>query len=199
VLAEHVANLGAEAALVGRGGLLEPLAQLPIDEDRHRRRGHPLPAITLDILQVYRVRGDSAKSRLASASVSLSVQAWLPKTDSEKRRRSWPGDMTRLERLAEQAGLEHDELRAYLSAEVERRLRAQAGREWVELLCDCGEPVEVSREHAYKVSGGSMPAPTCRGCRWPGVERRAEEEAVAWVELLGDSAEELAAALAALR
>jgi hypothetical protein len=63
----------------------------------------------------------------------------------------------------------------------------------------CGEPVEVAYAVARKVRASTTPSPMCRGCRWPTVERRAEEEAVEWVELLGDSAEELAAAVAALR
>jgi hypothetical protein len=37
--------------------------------------------------------------------------------------RSWPWPRTRLEQLAKQAGVDDEELRAYLHAEVERRRR----------------------------------------------------------------------------
>ena len=49
-----------------------------------------------------------------------------------------------------------------------------------------------------KVSAGLVPAPRCFECARPAQAADAQAEAVRFVELIGDSAEELAAAVAAL-
>ena len=69
----------------------------------------------------------------------------------------------------------------------------------VEVECPCcGEPVEVSASYYEKVRAQRVPAPPCYGCKRPARAAETDAEAVLFVELLGDSAEELAAAVAAL-
>ena len=48
------------------------------------------------------------------------------------------------------------------------------------------------------MSAGLVPAPRCFACKSPARAAEAEVEAAQFVELLGDSAEELARAVAAL-
>ena len=113
--------------------------------------------------------------------------------------RQWPYDATPLERLAHRAGLDADEVRDWLRVEITRRLRELAEKEPVEVPCrDCGEPTEVSPSHLEKTQTGGRAAPVCSSCRWPTRAAKTEAEAVRFLELLGDSAEELAAAVAAL-
>lgn len=91
-----------------------------------------------------------------------------------------------------------DRVRAWLRAEIDRRMRELARMERVEVVCSsCGEIMDVSPSHAEKL--GSRPAPRCASCKSP--ERAAAEDAEAarFVEGLGESARELAGALAALR
>ena len=94
--------------------------------------------------------------------------------------------------LAEQL----DNVRQHLRAEVEGRLRELAAKDPVERPCRaCGAPVEVSPSTAAKYGLN----PLCADCKWPERAAREDAEAVEFVVLLGDSAEELAAAVAALR
>ena len=58
----------------------------------------------------------------------------------------------------------------------------------------CGAPVEMSPSTAAK----SRLNPLCADCEWPERAAREDAEAVEFVVLLGDTAEELAAAVAAL-
>ena len=114
--------------------------------------------------------------------------------------RPWPYSATPLERLAHRAGLDADDLREWLRAEITRRLRKLADTDPIEVECrDCGEPVEVSPSHYEKTQAGSRAAPVCSSCRWPTQAVKADAEAVRFVELLGDSVEGLAAAVGALR
>ena len=88
-----------------------------------------------------------------------------------------------------------ENVRRHLRAEVEGRLRKLAAKDPVERPCrTCGAPVEISPSTAAK--GGLNPQ--CADCKWPERAAHQEAEAVRFVELLGDSAEELAAAVAAL-
>ena len=88
-----------------------------------------------------------------------------------------------------------ENVRQHLRVEVDTRLRTLAGRDPVERPCrTCGAPVEMSPSTAAK----SRLNPLCADCKWPERAAREEAEAVRFVELLGDTAEELAAAVAAL-
>ena len=79
--------------------------------------------------------------------------------------------------------------------EVDTRLRALAAKDPVERPCrTCGAPVEVSPSTAAKTGLN----PQCADCKWPERAARQDAEAAQFVVLLGDSAEELAAAVAAL-
>jgi hypothetical protein len=61
------------------------------------------------------------------------VGLWLPADlFEEPKRRSWPGPVTRLERIAEKAGVDPEEYRLWLEAEIQRRLRAR-GDAWKQL------------------------------------------------------------------
>jgi hypothetical protein len=93
--------------------------------------------------------------------------------------------------LAEQL----ENVRKHLRAEVDTRLRELAAKDPVERPCrTCRAPVEVSPSTAAK----SRLNPLCPDCKWPERAARQEAEAAQFVVLLGDSAEELAAAVAAL-
>ncbi len=92
-----------------------------------------------------------------------------------------------------------ENVRRWLRAEIDRRLREVAKKETVEVVCGvCGEPTDVSTGHALKFQAGNVPAPMCFACRRP--ERNAEAQAAAlvFVEQLGEEAREFAGALAAL-
>jgi hypothetical protein len=79
-----------------------------------------------------------------------------------------------------------------LRREIANALRARANEERVGVACgSCGEVIDVSPSHFQKVRTGRMPAPLCFDRRRPTRAAEAEAEAVAWVELLGELAEEL--------
>ena len=61
----------------------------------------------------------------------------------------------------------------------------------------CREPTHTSPSNAEKRLNGS-PAPLCLDCKSPARAAEMEAEAVRFVELLGDSAEDLARAVAAM-
>ena len=118
-----------------------------------------------------------------------------------------PPPMTRLETMVLAAdipldlGIDDacDRVRAWLRSEIDRRLRETVTPEPVELACpDCGEVVDVSASSAEKVSSGHARPPRCFECARPARAAEAQAEAIQFVELLGDSAEELARAVAAL-
>jgi hypothetical protein len=89
-----------------------------------------------------------------------------------------------------------ERVREHLRGEVDTRLRAQAGKDPVERPCrTCGAPVEIPPSTAAK-SGLN---PQCPDCKWPERAARQEAEAAKFVVLLGDTPEELARAIAALR
>ena len=88
-----------------------------------------------------------------------------------------------------------ENVRQYLRAEVDKRLRELAAKDPIERPCrTCGAPVEISPSTAAR----SRLGPLCADCRWPERAAREDAEAVRFVELLTDSPEELAAAIAAL-
>ena len=62
----------------------------------------------------------------------------------------------------------------------------------------CREPTHTSPSNAEKRLNGSRPAPLCLDCKSPARAAEMEAEAVRFVELLGDSAEDLARAVAAM-
>ena len=114
--------------------------------------------------------------------------------------RLWPYDATPLERIANRAGLDADELREWLRAEITKRLRQQAKRERVEVACrDCGEMTDVSPSYAEKLARGALAPPICLDCKSPARAAREDAEVDTFLELLGEQARELAVALAALR
>jgi hypothetical protein len=59
--------------------------------------------------------------------------------------------------------------------------------------------IERSQAHAERALAGRAPLPLCESCRWPARAAREDAEARRFVEDLGDSARELAGAVAALR
>ena len=92
-----------------------------------------------------------------------------------------------------------ERVRAWLRGEIDKALREVAKGEQVELPCsNCGELVERSESYAEKALAGRAAVPLCLDCKWPERAAREDAEAVKFVELLGDSAEELAEAVAAL-
>jgi hypothetical protein len=79
------------------------------------------------MVQIYPVVGRIAK--IASMlDVPKVMHVWV-EGDWEPHRRSWPYPPTRLERLAQQAGVDDEALRAWLYEEVARRRRQAARRD----------------------------------------------------------------------
>ena len=89
-----------------------------------------------------------------------------------------------------------ENVREYLRAEVDGRLREMAAKDPVERPCrTCGTPVEVPPSTAAKIGRLN---PQCADCKRPERAAREDAEAAQFVVLLGDTPEELARAIAAL-
>ena len=88
-----------------------------------------------------------------------------------------------------------ENVREHLRAEVDTRLRELAAKDPSSVRAErAAMPVEIPPSTAAK----SRLNPLCPDCKWPERAARQEAEAAQFVVLLGDSAEELAAAVAAL-
>ena len=79
-----------------------------------------------DMLSPFRLR---SHEQVLSEGTATCAPAYAPAValDADRRRRSWPYPPTDLERLAERAGLDDDELRASLRRQVAERRGSDAG------------------------------------------------------------------------